>query len=245
MKASFEEILVVIPARGGSKRIPFKNIKNIAGQPMIYWPLMELSKIFCKNKILVSTDSLQVKTTVEKTGLRVPFTRPENLSNDIVGTTEVVSHAVSWYERNVGNIKFVLTVYPTAVLLRNSDIRSALNRLVHNPQIDSIMSATTFPSPIQRAFYQNNQGFAQMFKPENFKKRSQDFIEAYQDAGQFYLSRVAGARQGASLIDSNVAIQLLERSQVIDIDYMEDFVIAERLLKSSLINSPLKAWSFD
>ena len=89
----FENTLVVIPARGGSKRIPNKNIKSICGQPMIYWPLMELRKIFKAENVLVSTDSNLIKVTVEQKGLKVPFIRPKSLSDDFTGTVPVANHA--------------------------------------------------------------------------------------------------------------------------------------------------------
>ena len=105
-KFSIDSTLVVIPARGGSKRIPNKNIKKISGQPMIYWPLMELKKIFSSQNILISTDSELIKERVEAKGLAVPFLRPEALSDDHTGNAAVVEHALDWYEANVKKVNF-------------------------------------------------------------------------------------------------------------------------------------------
>ena len=92
-------LLIIIPARGGSKRIPRKNIKEICGQPMIYWPLMELSKKFSPNQILVSTDSSEITSIIEKKGIKIPFIRPDSLSDDFTGTMPVATHALSWFEK--------------------------------------------------------------------------------------------------------------------------------------------------
>jgi len=223
--------LVIIPARGGSKRIPNKNVRKILGQPMLYWPLTALQGLFPAEQILVSTDSDLVKETVEAKGLHVPFMRPEHLSDDFTGTVPVVMHALNWYETRVKKVDYVLTVYPTAVMVVEQDIIAAMQALGEDEQCDSVMSATHFPFPIQRAVYQNDEGYAQMFQPENYHQRSQDLTEALHDAGQFYFSKAEAVRQGALLTNSNVKLHVLHRDAVIDIDTMEDFEIAERKLK--------------
>ena len=159
-----DSILVVVPARGGSKRINKKNIKPIAGQPMIYWPLMELSKFFQAASVIVSTDDSEIASHVESKGLKIPFMRPDELSGDFVGTFEVISHALDWYEKNVSKVNYVVTVYPTAVLLSMKDIINAVDTLKADLNCDSVMSATNYPSPIQRAVYINKDGFAKMFQ---------------------------------------------------------------------------------
>jgi pseudaminic acid cytidylyltransferase len=231
MMGLFSNTLVVIPARGGSKRIPNKNLKVIHGQPMIYWPLMAIKNIFNADKVIVSTDSESIKKSVECKGLNVPFIRPKSLSGDFTGTVPVVTHALKWYEENVQKIDYVLTIYPTAVMLRGDDIREAIKTLKNDKKCDSIMSAIRFPFPIQRAVYENNDGYAQMFEPENYSKRSQDLTEAMHDAGQFYLSNADAVRGGALITNSNVRLHLLHRNDVVDIDTIEDFEIAEEKLK--------------
>ena len=240
----FESTLVVIPARGGSKRIPNKNIIHIYGQPMIYWPLAELSKLFNSKNVLVSTDSDEIKSMVETKGLKVPFKRPDKLSDDITGTTEVAKHALEWYEKNVRKVDYVLMVYPTAVLLFEKDICEAMNSLCNDNKCDSVMSATSFSYPIQRAVFENKNGFAEMFQPENYPFRSQDLIEAKHDAGQFYLSKVEAVRGGKLLTNSNVKLHLLNRDKVIDIDTLEDFDIAEDRLRMYKKDLKSDNWSF-
>lgn len=244
MKSILDSTLVILPARGGSKRIPKKNIKLIHGQPMIYWPLMALKNLFDAKNILVSTDCDQIKMAVESKGLTVPFTRPKNLSDDFTGTVEVVTHALNWYEKNVKRVEFVLTVYPTAVMLSEEDICAAIKRLLADKKCDSVLSATNFPYPIQRAVYEDSEGFAKMFEPKNFPKRSQDLIEGFHDAGQFYLSKVESVRKGALLTNSNVKLQILNRNKVIDIDTAEDFEIAAEKLKLYKKDINLENWMF-
>lgn len=243
-KLNIDSTLVVIPARGGSKRIPNKNIREIFGQPMIYWPLMEIQKIFNRDNVVVSTDSEMIKGFIERKGLSVPFMRPENLSDDFTGTAAVVEHALNWYEANVKKVDFVLTVYPTAVLLTEEDIYAAMNVLSEDADCDTVMSATNFAFPIQRAVYQNNEGYAEMFEPKYYSARSQDLIEAKHDAGQFYLSRAESIRNGAVLTNSKIRLHLLHRNNVVDIDTIEDFEIAEEKLRINKKNFTDNNWTF-
>lgn len=228
---NLDSILVVIPARGGSKRIRNKNIKEIFGQPMIYWPLFEIYKIFNGENVLVSTDSRHIKKIIESKGLTVPFMRPKNLSGDYALTADVVSHAIRWYEKKIKKVEFVLTVYPTAVLLREDDIISAISVLNSDKKCDSVMSATHFQFPIQRAIFKNKYGYAEMFEPDNYPKRSQDLPRAMHDAGQFYLTRARAARNETSIVNSRVKILPIHPKYVIDIDNEEDFEIAQEKLK--------------
>ena len=243
-KFTFCSTLVVIPARGGSKRIPNKNIKEIYGQPMIYWPLMEIQKFFSRDNVLISTDSQTIKGVVERKGLSVHYMRPENLSDDFTVTSAVVEHALNWYEANVKKVDFVLTVYPTAVLLSEADIREAMTKLSDDENCDSVMSATQFAFPIQRAVYENDEGYAEMFEPKYYSVRSQDLIEAKHDAGQFYLSRAESVRKKVLLTNSRVKLKLLHRNNVVDIDTIEDFEIAEQMLRISKKSAKIKDWNF-
>ena len=244
MKEKFKDTLVIIPARGGSKRIPEKNIKLIFGQPMIFWPLSTLSKLFFSENILVSTDSDKIKAIVETKNLKTSYKRPAYLSDDFTGTVDVVTHALKWYEKNMYKVKFVLTVYPTALMLSMSYICEAMTILKNDKKCDSIMSATNFSFPIQRAVYEDKQGYVKMFEPNNYSVRSQDLIEAKHDAGQFYLSRVEAVRSGKILTDSVVKLHLLNQNKVIDIDTPEDFKIAEERLKLYKDRFKKKKWKF-
>lgn len=227
----FKNTLVIIPARGGSKRIPRKNVREISGQPMIYWPLMELSKLFHANKVIVSTDDQEICSVVEKIGLNVPFKRPKKLSDDYTGTMPVATHALNWFESKISKVDYVVIVYPTAVLLSAEDISSALGSLSDDPHCDIVMSATNFSFPIQRALFINEKGYADMFSPKHYLKRSQDLVEYLHDAGQFYICRADYLRSGKSIRNSNLKLHMLHKSKVIDIDTKEDFDLAEEKIK--------------
>lgn len=239
LKTLLEETLVVLPARGGSKRIAKKNIKPIHGHPMIHWPLSVLSRTFKAENIIVSTECNEIKKVVENTGLRIPYVRPLNLANDFTSTTAVTKHALDWYLTNVKYVKFVLTVYPTAVLLREDDIRAALEHFISDPDCDTVMSACRYNRPVQRALYEGQNGYAKMFLPENYKKRSQDLATSCYDAGQFYLSKADALLCTENIFDHNVKLLLLDADKAIDIDDHNDFLIAERLLikqRKSVLN---------
>lgn len=244
MKDNFKSTLVIIPARGGSKRIPNKNIKPIFGQPMIYWPLMALNNLFSVENILVSTDSELIKKAIENKGLKIPFKRPASISDDFSITSDVVSHSLNWFENNVKKVQYVLTVYPTAVLLSEKDIVSAMKTLSEDNMVDTIMSATYFQSPIQRAVFENAEGYLEMFQPENYEKRSQDLVQAMHDAGQFYLSKAESIRKGMLLTNSKVKPHILHPRKVIDIDTLEDFDLAEEKLSLYKKDEKFENWKF-
>lgn len=239
LKTLLEETLVVLPARGGSKRIAKKNIKSIHGNPMIYWPLSVLSRIFKPENIIVSTECNEIKKVVEKTGLQIPYARPLDLANDFTSTTAVTKHALDWYLTNVKYVRFVLTVYPTAVLLNEDDIITALEHCNSDPDCHTVISACRYNRPVQRALYEGRNGYAKMFWPENYKQRSQDLAEAHYDAGQFYLSKTDALLCTENIFDHNVKLMLLDPDKAVDIDNHHDFLIAEKLLikqRESVLN---------
>lgn len=237
--------LVIIPARGGSKRIPNKNIKPICNQPMIYWPLMELSKFFSKENVIISTDSKEIVDILNLKGIEVPFVRPRELSDDFTGTIPVAKHALNWFEENRNKVSHVLIIYPTAVLLNINDIKDSLQHIKDNEDLDFVMSATSFPAPIQRALYLDKQGKAKMFNPEHYSSRSQDLRNSYHDAGQFYIYNAESLRNGKTLVDSNVGLKILPRNRVIDIDTEEDFEVAESRMREVGLDKIDFSWTFD
>lgn len=218
--------VAIIPARGGSKRIPRKNIKFFFGKPMIAWSIEEAYKTNIFDRIIVSTDDEEIASVAKEFGAEVPFMRPPNLSGDIIGTGPVVKHAVSWINENIGPIDNVCTIYPTAPFLRKNDLLSGL-RILSEGECLMTFSATTYAFPIQRAFMINRQGGAEMFYPENFHKRSQDLEQAYHDAGQFYWSKMEGIDKDLEMFSNQSKPILLERFRVQDIDTEEDWNRAE------------------
>lgn len=236
--------IVVVPARGGSKRIPKKNIHPICGAPMIYWPLRELCKIFPKEKILISTDDPEIKQIVQKKGFKTPFSRPASLSDDFTGTMPVVQHALEWYETSHGQVDYVLVIYPTAVGLLSTWIHAAGDLIEKDSECAQVFSSCTYAFPIQRSIFLNKGGYAEMQYPQNYHRRSQDFDVALHDAGQFYIYRAAAVREGLDLTNSNAKPYIVPRHAVVDIDTFEDFEFAERILRLSHSQTNAENWDF-
>lgn len=225
------KVLAIIPARGGSQRIPEKNIKEFCGQPMISWPLSVLKDSSIAHDIIVSTDSREIAKIAEKYGATVPFMRPDSLSDNFSSTAPVIKHAVEWYLEHVGAIDYVLTVYPTAVFLSKADLENALHMLKSSDDCEIVFSGTRFPFPIQRAVYLDDEHRVSMFTPEYYEARSQDLVEAYHDAGQFYFSTLASVQNDIPVFSTHSRMLVLPRYNIVDIDTLEDFEVAQRIFK--------------
>ena len=177
--------ICIIPARGGSKRIPRKNIKNFCGQPIISWSIE--TALNCKffSRVIVSTDDKEIAKISQRYGAEVPFMRSESLSDDYTGTVPVIKNAINLLEMNNEKVNFVCCLYPTAPFIEVSYLEEGLNKLIENNASYSI-SMTSFPYPIQRSFKLTKNNRIEMFFPENINKRSQDLEQCFHDAGQFY-----------------------------------------------------------
>ena len=149
-------ILAILPARGGSKRIPLKNIKEFCNQLMISWPISVLKASNYVNDIIVSTESKKIKVIAEQYGATAQFLRPSELADDQTGTKEVIKHATEWYVKNVGKPDLILTIYPTAVFITETDIEKAIN-LMRKTDSTSIVACKEYNYPIQRAVIVNEQ----------------------------------------------------------------------------------------
>jgi len=223
--------IAVIPARGGSKRIPRKNIKDFCGKPMIVWSIEAAKSSGLFDHIIVSTDDQEIAKLAKEHGATVPFVRPAELSDDYTGTGDVVKHAVEWIIKNLGKPEYVCTVYATAPFIKPTDIIKGLKLLQEN-DCQIVFTVTSFPFPIQRAIKITGNGRVQMFQPEHFMTRSQDLEPSYHDAGQFYWSVTDAVLNNISAF-SEVSIPLtLPRHQVQDIDTVEDWQRAELMFKA-------------
>lgn len=223
--------LAVIPARGGSKRIPRKNLKPFSGKPIIAWSIEAALESDCFDHVVVSTDDDEIADVAGRHGAEVPFVRPAALSDDATGTVPVMRHAVEWFnERGQAPVQ-VCCVYATAPFLRAIDIRRGLDVLT-NAGCDYAFSVASYPFPIQRAIRINAQGRVEMFSPEHFNTRSQDLEEAYHDAGQFYWGRATAWQIGKDIFGPHAAAVRLPRYRVQDIDTAEDWVTAEYLFRA-------------
>ena len=220
--------LCVIPARGGSKRIPRKNIKEFFGKPMIAWSIEAALESKCFDRILVSTDDAEVAAISKKYGAEVPFMRPAELADDYTGTTEVVMHAVQWQNEHSETADNVCCIYATAPFLKAKDINIGLDLLLSS-KVDFTVSISSYSFPIQRALRITNDQRVEMFHPEQFDVRSQDLEEAWHDAGQFYWGRATAWLRGKAIFKSDAKPVVLPRHRVQDIDTWEDWKRAESM----------------
>ncbi|MEQ1534298.1 MAG: pseudaminic acid cytidylyltransferase [Burkholderiaceae bacterium] len=222
--------IAVIPARGGSKRIPRKNIKSFCGKPMIAWSIEAALQSGCFDHVVVSTDDDEISEVARQHGAEVPFVRPPELSDDHTSTIPVIHHAVEWFNER-GQIPVqVCCIYATAPFVRADDIRRGLDVLT-SAGCDYAFSVTSYPFPIQRAIRITAQGRMEMFSPEYYNTRSQDLEEAYHDAGQFYWGRATAWLTGNVIFDPHSAAVQIPRYRVQDIDTTEDWQMAEYLFR--------------
>ncbi len=214
--------IAVIPARGGSKRIPRKNIKHFHGKPMIAYPIEAAITSGCFDKVIVSTDDAEIAEVAEQYGAEVPFLRPSDISDDYATTMDVMQHALMWCKDNGWNIDAVCCLYATAPFVSSESLCRGLEMLTSRP-LDYCFSATEFSFPIQRAFRLNDAGRVEMFQPEHFATRSQDLETAYHDAGQFYWGTYAAFSAGKPFFSANAMPVILPGEQVQDIDTQSDW----------------------
>jgi pseudaminic acid cytidylyltransferase len=223
--------ICIIPARGGSKRIPRKNIRDFCGKPMIAWSIEAARRSNCFAHVLVSTDDLEIAEIAKRWGAEVPFIRPPELSDDYIGTVAVVAHAVEWCRCNLGNPESVCCLYATAPFVEAEDLQNGLQAL-QETKAEYAFSVTSFPFPIQRAIRIDKQGRVEMFQPEHLTTRSQDLEEAWHDAGQFYWGTATAWLSNLPIYGGHSTTVLIPRSRVQDIDTLEDWHCAEKMFKS-------------
>lgn len=218
--------LAVIPARGGSKRIPRKNIKPFCGKPMIAHSILAALDSGLFDRIIVSTDDVEIAETALQWGAEVPFMRPASLSDDHTGTMEVMAHAVDWIHANDPAYDYTCCIYATAPFIRLQDLKMG-HALVTDGQSQYAFSVTTFPSPIFRALKISDSDTIEMFWPEHRFTRSQDLPEAYHDVGQFYWGTTQAFRESLPLFSRHAKPVIIPRYLAQDIDTPEDWDQAE------------------
>lgn len=231
--------IAVIPARGGSKRIPRKNIKMFSGKPMIAWSIEAALNSGCFDQVLVSTDDIEIADVARQHGAEVPFMRPGELADDYTGTIPVVRHAVQWVCENLGPVTDACCIYATAPFIEINDITKGLDFLQQG-SIDYAFSVTRYPFPIQRALKLIGEGRVEMFEAQYFNTRSQDLEEAYHDAGQFYWGTATAWLESRPIFTPSAAAVILPSCRVQDIDTPEDWLNAElmyNLIQASQANS--------
>ena len=225
--------ILIIPARGGSKRIPRKNIKLFKGKPIIQRTIDNVAKLDFFNKIIVSTDDKEIASIAKNSGAEVPFMRPSELSDDHASTRDVILHALGWYKKRKIDYKYVCCLYPTAPLLKSKYLIESFKLLVNSDKSGYVFSAMHYTHPIQRAFYLDIKGKSKMFFKENFEKRTQDLKVAYHDAGQFYLASADTWFKKSNIFEGSTPY-LLPKWSTVDIDNMEDWKLAELFYEKNI-----------
>mgnify|MGYP003084562456 FL=1 len=223
-----EKTIAIIPARGGSKRIPRKNIKPFFGKPMIAYSIEAAINAKLFDEIIVSTDDDEIADIAQKFGASVPFMRPKELSDDFTTTGAVIEHAINFLKNRGEKIKFVCTIYATAPLIDEKYLRLGFEKL-SSSNAKYAFSCTSMPFPIWRTFKITDNGRCEMFWKENFTKRSQDLEEAYQDAGQFYWANLDISSSDDIFFGQDSVPIVLPRHLVQDIDTLDDWQRAEFL----------------
>lgn len=222
--------VAVIPARGGSKRIPRKNIKPFCGKPMIAWSIEAAGASGLFDRIIVSTDDVEIAEMAGQWGAEVPFVRPDELASDYAGATAVVAHATRWALEQGVEVDAVCCLLPTAPFVKQSDLVAGWEAFATG-QWDYVFSATDFAGPVFRAFKQTPEGGVEMFFPEHFNTRSQDLPVALHDAGQFYWGKPVAWLEGARVFGPASKAILIPRWRVQDIDTPDDWERAELLAR--------------
>ncbi len=223
--------IAVIPARGGSKRIPKKNIKNFCGKPMIAWSIEKAIDSGLFDYVLVSTDDSSIAKVAKECGAEVPFIRPKSLSDDHTGTTPVTRHATQWVTENIGPVNYVCTIYATAPFIEVKDLVTGFRSLSESSHQLAI-SVTSYNFPIQRALKLNKDNSVTMFQPEHYHTRSQDLEASFHDAGQFYWAKMEAINAESIAFSENSLAVIIPRHRALDIDTEEDWVRAELMFKS-------------
>lgn len=227
-----KKAVAIIPARGGSKRIPRKNIKDFYGKPLIAYSIEVALKSNLFEKVIVSTDDTEIARIAVKYGAVVPFLRPKELSDDYTGTDAVIKHTMDFLKEQGENYDFICTIYATAPLLQEKYLVEAFKKL-KDSYARNAFSCTSMPFPIQRTFKITQDERCEMFWKENFSKRSQDLEESYQDAGQFYWTNLNIQSNNIMFGRDSIPI-VLPRYLVQDIDTLEDWQRAEFMYEAIL-----------
>ena len=223
--------VAVIPARGGSKRIPGKNTKLFCGKPMIGYAIETAlrSKLF--DHVIVSTDSEEIARISREFGAETPFLRPEALADDYTPIVHVVRNAVEWVEKHIASVDLACCIYATAPLLREEDLLRGHEVFRGSPEANFAVAVTSFDFPIFRALHVKDD-YLQLVWPEHELTRSQDLPESVHDAALFYWGRPDSYASNDWIISKTVPVHI-PRWLVQDIDTEEDWVRAE-LMKRTL-----------
>ena len=231
MKA-INNILVIIPARGGSKGIPRKNIKPLDGKPLIYYAIENARAITSDENICVSTDDEEIKSVVEDCGLKVPFLRPAELATDTIGTYEVLLHALGYYEQLGKGFDAVLLLQTTSPFRRIEQIKEALQQY-NTSDADMLVSVKLSPAnPYHNLFEENENGFLQVCKGDGTIHRRQDAPKVYEYNGAIYIMDAKILKTTHMHHMTKRVKYVMDAHSSLDLDTMQDWELAELILNT-------------
>lgn len=224
--------IAIITARGGSKRIPNKNIKEFCGRPIIEYSIEAALKSEIFNEVMVSTDSDKIAEIAMAAGAKVPFRRNEKTSNDYATTADVIIEVIDSYEKLGRNFINIACLYPTAPFVTSKKLQEGM-KLLQEKKAGMVMPVVRYSFPPQRGMIQKD-GFLEYRWPENRNTRSQDLEQIYHDCGQFYFyDKETFVKLKGQFVD-NIVPMVMSESEVQDIDTIDDWIMAElkyRLIK--------------
>jgi len=224
--------LVIIPARGGSKRIPRKNIKIFSGKPIIYYSIATAKASKCYSDIIVSTDDEEIAGVARRFGAKVPFMRSQEKANDYTGIADVLKEAVVAYEAWAHRtVDLVCCILPTAPFVSAENIQEGYQQITKG-ETDAVLSVVRYSYPIQRALHVDG-AYISMIWPENYTKRSQELEPSYHDAGQFYWIKKNKLFQYGKMYIPQTSFICIDEMLAQDIDTYEDWMIAEEKYRIS------------
>lgn len=219
--------VAVIPARGGSKRIPRKNIRPFAGQPIIVWPIKVALSSGLFDQVVVSTDDAEIAEVARSAGASVPFMRPKDLSDDYADTKSVVRHAISELKLDTEPEAQVCCIYSTSVFVNTQLLSEGFEKL-KGSNARFVLSITSVDSSVYRSFSKTADDRITMLFPENYAKRTQDLPNLYCDAAQFYWATVSAWQSDLQIFGPDSIGVFLDPSRVQDIDNEPQWLAAER-----------------
>lgn len=233
-RLKMDKCLAIIAARGGSKRIPRKNIKDFLGRPVLEYSVDAALKSGCFDDVIVSTDDKDIRDAALSCGAKVPFLRSKRASGDHATTADAIIEVLGEYKKTGRQFEYCCCIYPTAPFVTIERLKKGFD-VLKETGADSVIPIVRFGYPIQRAL-KIEDGRIHMMWPENLNIRSQDLTPAYHDAGQFYWMKVESFLRNKSIIAENTSFIELPESEAHDIDNEEDWIMAElkyKILKGS------------
>lgn len=222
--------LAIITARGGSKRIPRKNIRSFLGKPIISYSIESALNSGVFDEVMVSTDDDEIAEIAKKYGAKVPFKRSLETSNDTATTTDVIIEVLNEYKKRDFNFDYACCIYPTAPFITADSLKIGLEQMLKS-KTEAAIPVVKYSYPIQRALLIDSDDTISMLYPEHSRSRSQDLAYCYHDAGQFYWFKVSAIKADMELLKMKASAIVIPETQVQDIDTEEDWILAEMKYK--------------